>query len=86
MAKDEARKAAEAASETHKEAHRRRMAEIRQCALCDTYGYLNGRLCYHDPSAEERTARGVAKARAALRGTTQQEEPAYQNNNEGRRP
>lgn len=51
-----------------------RIRAINACAMCNEYGYIirgdettNVR-CNHDPEAAERTARGMAKVRAALEG------------------
>lgn len=56
----------------HAERHARSLAHwraIERCGLCDARGYLpSGAVCHHDPDAGRRAARGLASARAALRG------------------
>lgn len=42
---------------------------IAACQLCDERGYRNGLVCDHDPTLPDRTRRGAAKVRAALRRT-----------------
>ncbi|MCF8605135.1 hypothetical protein L5I01_17410 [Gordonia sp. HY442] len=39
---------------------------IDHCDLCDDDGYRDGRVCDHDPEADERNARGMAEVRAVL--------------------
>ncbi|WFN94151.1 MULTISPECIES: hypothetical protein [Gordonia] len=41
-------------------------AAIDRCDLCNDDGYRGGRVCDHDPEADERNARGIAAAREAL--------------------
>lgn len=40
--------------------------EIDACGLCDERGYRQGRVCSHDPGEDDRRARGIAQARAAI--------------------
>lgn len=46
----------------------RTRAEIARCDLCDETGYRGGRVCSHDPDAEDRARRGLALVREAMAG------------------
>jgi hypothetical protein len=41
-------------------------AAINACDQCDSTGYLNGRLCHHDPANYDRVNQGAAAARAEI--------------------
>ncbi|MFI6819741.1 hypothetical protein ACIBJE_02165 [Micromonospora sp. NPDC050187] len=45
-------------------------AAIDACRLCDQHGQRDGRLCLHDPDLNDRSRRGAAAARAAIRPRT----------------
>ncbi|UTN92977.1 hypothetical protein SEA_FINKLE_63 [Gordonia phage Finkle] len=74
----DARRAAEAADRDHaahaaerRAAEREQLAaatraEIDSCGLCDDTGYRSGRVCDHDPTADERNRRGIELARSVL--------------------
>ncbi|OZF05227.1 hypothetical protein CH302_00975 [Rhodococcus sp. 15-2388-1-1a] len=46
-----------------------RAEAIVECELCDDDGYAGGRVCDHDPDADDRARRGIELARAALAKT-----------------
>ena len=51
-------------------------ALIDACNLCDDNGYRTGRVCDHDPTADQRNARGAAAARAAVEAALAAKETA----------
>ncbi|NKR60223.1 hypothetical protein GS474_15945 [Rhodococcus hoagii] len=56
-----------AVSESARQSALARSLAIADCGMCDDEGYLGTTVCDHDPSVEDRVARGSAKVRAALR-------------------
>ncbi len=64
---DADRRAAQQRSAAARSAAAVRAAAIANCDLCDQHGYRGTALCDHDPTADERAARGRAAINAALR-------------------
>lgn len=66
--RDAARAEVERERAARAEAARLQRLDIAQCRMCDETGYVNGRVCDHDPESGRRAARGAAAVRAALMG------------------
>lgn len=65
-AEDQAAAKAEAERQCKRRAAEDRARAVDDCGMCDAEGYLNGRVCSHDPEETDRAKRGIELARAAI--------------------